>query len=776
MEGKSYYAKPVAGKEGTYEYHVERCYVIACNEIKRSHETLEKVITELGEDPETFTRLMKIAVLFHDTGKVNRLFQQMMSKLISGQPVHRKDYFRHELISCIFLFCLEKDSFKRVSIPYHFYAILGHHKPLKNNFRKFINNLCDKEWPMPDEAETSYIIDTIKAISNGEFSYKPGVSLPPSNVARGLLVRLTDMYKEGRYSGKKDIHNIRALHGLMKGFLHFCDWLGSSGSYDGEMYTLDSKGPEYIFNKLKDRLEDEGKIYEPRKFHTECLKHQGDAVVIAPTGSGKTEAGLIWALNTRPKKIILLMPTMVTSNSLYERLCYYFGQTRCGLAHSGIATYFAARKENVNGKTVENAEDYGEETYDVDRFRLLNQKAFMPAVMVSTVDQMLTCGFNTGLWSLKEYALLGSAVIFDEIQAYEPYTIGLITSLIRKIKSLGGKVMIMSATMPRFLREHFLELLGLPGALVAEERLGIRRNRWIYLDCTVEEIRELVMNELKVNKKVALIVNDIKTAKQEYFAYTTLLNKAGLENCSILCLHSEFAAIDRQEKERELTDKNGNPYDLVIATQVIEVSLDVSFDVMFSECAPIDSLVQRAGRCNRYGLLSEGKFFVFNASETAMNYVYKNKDDIIKKTVQVVKNNQGLLSEAEISLMIEDVYCDWNLYNDEYKEGEMLYSKIENKYEIWDLSISENEEELLTRSNAITKVPVIPANPYMDTVIRLFEEKKFELIPLYEVPVKISDYKNQYRNKYCENSYKLPIFAVDYSKETGLNADNNYFF
>lgn len=220
-----------------------------------------------------------------------------------------------------------------------------------------------------------------------------------------------------------------------------------------------------------------------------------------------------------------------------------------------------------------------------------------------------------------------------------------------------------------------------------------------------------------------MIVNDIKTAKQEYFAYTTLLNKAGLENCRILCLHSEFAAIDRQEKERELTDKNGNPYDLVIATQVIEVSLDVSFDVMFSECAPIDSLVQRAGRCNRYGLLSEGKFFVFNASETAMNYVYKNKDDIIKKTVQVVKNNQGLLSEAEISLMIEDVYCDWNLYNDEYKEGEMLYSKIENKYEIWDLSISENEEELLTRSNAITKVPVIPANPYMDTVIRLFEEK-----------------------------------------------------
>lgn len=767
MESKIYYAKPVDGKEGTYEHHVERCYEIACNEISSNYEILKSVVTKLGEEPETYIRLMKIAVLFHDTGKVNHLFQQMMSRLINRQPVRRKDYFRHELISCLFLVCLEKDSFKRIAAPYHFYAILSHHKPLTNDLRSFVNEMCDKEWPVPGNVEIEYITNTLKETSNGEFSYKSGINLPPPDAAKSFLVRIIETFTEARYFMDKDIHVIRALYGLMKGFLHFCDWLGSSESNYKEMCNINNTDPEMIFQKLKSKIENEGKIYKPMRFHLECLKHQGDAVVIAPTGSGKTEASLAWALNNMPRKIILLMPTMVTSNSLYERLCFYFGKTSCGLAHSSADTYFAARREK---------EESGEESYEVNRFRLLNQKAFMPAVMVSTVDQILTCGFNTGLWSLKEYALLGSAVIFDEIQAYEHYTIGLITAVIRKIKSLGGKVMIMSATMPKFLREHFLNLLGLPQALVAEEKMDLKRNRWTYIDCSVEEVRPMVLKKLKNNKKVAIIVNDIKTAKKEYNAYTALLKDKGLEKYKILCLHSEFTAIDRQEKEQKLTDRNGNPYNLVIATQVIEVSLDVSFDVIFSECAPIDSLVQRAGRCNRYGLLREGHFYIFNASETALKYVYKNRDNLITKTLQVVKDNQGLLSEAEISRMIEEVYYDSSLYDDDYKEGEMLYSEIENKYMIRDLAIDENEEELVTRSNVIMKVPVIPANQYMDTVTKLFEDKKFELIPLYEVPVKISDIKKFYKEKYCENSYKLPIYVVDYSKDTGLNSEGNYFY
>lgn len=770
MENMNYYAKPIVGEEGSYETHVMKCYEIACAEMEQVRKTLIDFLSRLGIDAEKYIRQMKIAVLFHDTGKLNHLFQRLMNKLINQLPISKNDYFRHELISCLLLICLETDSFERGEIPYHFYSILSHHKPLTGDLRSFVREMCNKEWPIPGNEEIEYAIKAIEKLSGGEFSYKDFLRLPPKSVAPSLFTLFADKYMHPQYFRNKEIHAIRALYGLMKGFLHFCDWLGSSELDYKNICCLNDVTPQTIFHKLKAKIESEGKTkYEPRHFHLECLKKKEDAVVIAPTGSGKTEAGLVWALNANPRKIILLMPTMVTSNSLYERLCFYFGESPCGLSHSSAETYFVTKNEK----------EKDEETYIVNKFRLLNQKAFMPAVMVSTVDQILTCGFNTGLWSLKEYALLGSAVIFDEIQAYEHYTLGLITATIEKIKSLGGKVMVMSATMPRFLREHFLNLLELPEALLAKERMDIRRNRWVYLDETVEEIRERVVKEVKKEKKVAVIVNDIKTAKAEYKAYVDLLKENGLakkdgSRFEILCLHSEFAMIDRQEKERKLTDKKGNPYNLVIATQVIEVSLDISFEIMFSECSPIDSLVQRAGRCNRYGEFNDSYFYIFNASETSLRYVYKNQDEVIEKTAQVIKGRKNVLSEAEISQMIEEVYHNASLYDEDFNEGKELYSRIEKKYGIKDVLIAEEDEELITRDNSVMKVPIIPADQYMGQVIKLFEEKKYSMISLYEVPVKINDFKKKYRRKYCENNYKLPIFAVNYSKEIGFYENQFY--
>lgn len=771
MENMNYYAKPIEGEEGNYETHVMKCYKIACSEMGQVRKTLTDLLLRLGIDAGIYIRQMKIAVLFHDTGKLNYLFQRLMIKLINKLPVSMSDYFRHELISCLLLICLETDSFEHDEIPYHFYSILSHHKPLTGDLRSFVREMCNKEWPIPGNEEIKYATKILEKISDGEFSYAIFPKLPPKSAASSLFTLFADKYLQPQYFRNKEIHVIRTLYGLMKGFLHFCDWLGSSELDYKNICCLNDVTPQTIFHKLKAKIESEGKTkYEPRHFHHQCLKNKDDMVVIAPTGSGKTEAALVWAMNTNPRKIILLMPTMVTSNNLYERLCFYFGESSCGLSHSSSETYFATKNEK---------EKYEKETYIMNKFKLLNQKAFMPAVMVSTVDQILTCGFNTGLWSLKEYALLGSAVIFDEIQAYEHYTLGLITAAIKKIKSLGSKVMVMSATMPRFLREHFLNLLELSEALVAKKRMDIRRNRWVYLDKTVEEIRERVVKEVKKGKKVAVIVNDIKTAKTEYKAYADLLKENGLakkdgSRFEILCLHSEFAMIDRQEKERNLTDKKGNPYNLVIATQVIEVSLDISFEIMFSECAPIDSLVQRAGRCNRYGELNDSCFYIFNASETSLRYVYKNQDEVMGRTAQVIKGREGILSETEISLMIEEVYNDANLYDEDFCEGEELYSKIEKKYGIRDVLIAEEDEELITRDNSVMKVPVIPADQYMEQVINLFEEKKYSMISLYEIPVKINDFKKLYRRKYYENNYRLPIFAVNYSKEIGLYENQFY--
>ena len=403
---------------------------------------------------------------------------------------------------------------------------------------------------------------------------------------------------------------------------------------------------------------------------------------------------------------------------------------------------------------------------DYDKFQILHQKAFIPAVMVSTVDQLLSTEFHTGLWNQKEYALVGSSVIFDEIHAYDSYTIGLITSVIKKIKKYGGRVMLMSATMPKFLRDHFLNLLESKSLVIAKELMERASNEWTYLDTDLEGIREKVLEEVSSGKKVALIVNDVETAKREYKYYSKKEIKA-------LCLHSEFTMIDRQEKESRLTSKEGNPYQLVISTQVIEVSLDVSFDVMFSECAPIDSLVQRAGRCNRHGLISFGSFYVFNPSDTAVKYVYRKQKDILDRTVEVLKNNCGRLTENQIAAMVEEAYEGFNLYDEDYKLGTEIIRDIEQRYNFFDVNIFQEDENLATRKFDVVKVPVIPADEYMKIVEELFENKDYKMISLYEIPVSISKFKKYIRRLEISNKYNLPIFKIRYNSEYGIDYEED---
>ena len=742
-----YLAKPVKNEEGLYEYHVKGCIDIFNFEIKNKYSAFEKVLSKCNVSIDEFIENMRNAIAFHDFGKLNNYFQDYMNRKANEKKLTGVKHFRHEVLSCLFLIeaFLKKEN-KNVFFPYDVLSVLGHHKILTKDLKSFEREiLWDDKWPdIPKEA-MDLAVETAKSFGAEVFSeYKIQNKQIANKVLKAIIEKSSREFE-------KDRKNLRVLYSLSKGLLHNCDWISSSTKNEYEKaYTLNTT-PSVIENNLKNKLKSENKKYVKRRFHKLCAESKGSNIVIAPTGSGKTEAALMWALNLKPGKVIFLMPTMVTSNSLYERLSTnYFPSEICGLTHSGAETYFF-------DKLRKNDE---EETYD--KFAMLHQKAFLPPVMVSTVDQLLTTGFNTGFWTQKEYALLGSSVIFDEIHAYDSYTIGLITSTVKKILDFGGKVLLMSATMPEFLKKHFLNLLGLKNAVVAEEFMDRVSNEWIYIDKDLPEIRENILEEISNGKKTALIVNDIETAKKEY----KFFSGKGIET---LCLHSEFTLEDRNKKEKILTQKDGHPYQLIISTQVIEVSLDISFDVMFSECAPIDSLVQRAGRCNRHGLIEYGRFYVFNPSEISLKWVYKRQQDIMEKTKDVLKNNTGKLSENDIASLVEEVYKDFDLYNEDYNSGAKIFDEILQKHEFFDLNILEEDEKLLTRKSDIIKIPIIPANQYKEKVEEHFIKKQYKLIPLYEVPVSINKFKKYIQRKIIDNKFKLPLFSVDYNSDYGID-------
>ncbi len=736
-----YLAKSANGKDGTYEYHVRRCMDVLDNEISYRKLVLNKLLSNMGYNVSEFIGNMRLAVVFHDLGKLNPYFQDYMKRLLEKQKLLGVKHFRHEILSCLFL--LQNDKSKM--FPYHILAVLGHHKALSSDLKSFEREkIWQDMWP---EIPTDALRHAVELARDFD------VKVDGKNNLSGVKAqKVLEMFiKAASIAFNKEQEKLKVIYSVSKGLMHNCDWVGSSLNENFREVCMINTKPSDIEEKLKCKLEKENKKYVARDFHKACATACGDLVAISPTGSGKTEAALMWALNSEPSKVIFLMPTMVTSNSLYERFStYYFPKNSCGLSHSGAETYFYR-------KSKDEAPDS-----EYDKYSVLHHKAFIPAVMVSTVDQLLSTGFHTGLWSQKEYALLGSSVIFDEIHAYDSYTIGLITAAVKRIKSFNGRVMLMSATMPSFLKEHFLSRLGANEPLIAEEFMDRAHNEWLFLDKELENVRDYILVEVKKGKRVALIVNDIETAKREYKYYS------GIE-IKTLCLHSEFTMMDRQKKESELTSPKGHPYSLVIATQVMEVSLDVSFDVMFSECAPIDSLVQRAGRCNRQGLINDSKFYVFNPSEISMKWVYSKQSDIIEKTISVLQKNQGRLTERQISSIVDEVYRNFNLYQEDYSLGINILNEIERKYSFFDVNIFEEDEELVTRKFDIIKVPVIPANMFKETVEECFEKKEYKMISLYEIPVSIGRFKKYIDKLGIDNKFKLPFYDVYYYSDYGID-------
>lgn len=760
---KQEYAKPCAGERGTYTYHVSECYRLWEEIFQSRAEALACFCNSISMSLEDFQEKAKKAVLFHDAGKLLPTFQQQMQRLVEKQAPDPALHFRHELASALLLFAMEWETLKNneTLIPYEILAVLGHHKPLQPDWQSFEREKICQESPGLDEKTIQRIVqvaetfglccdlDITATVKRFTFAKWPTLLLE-----NGLGERLKPTTLGNIPASER--RKLRLAYALTKGLLMTCDWLASAKSED--QLPINHKMTSAVLRKkLKEKVEQEGRKYEKRPFHRACEEVQGNILAIAPTGAGKTEAALLWATNGEPSKIIFLMPTMVTSNSLYERMSkHYFEEKECGLIHSGADTYFAQQEKFDQDNTVND-------------FRLvLHQfRAFMPPVMVATVDQMLTSGFNIGSWCQKEWALVGSRVIFDEIHAYQSYTLGLITVAIEKIKLLGGAVCLMSATMPAFLREHFQSLLEVSAPIVAEELMQRQKCHWKYRETPINEMTGEIEDYLRQGKKVALIFNTVRAAQEAYREWRKILGKE-----RVLCYHSQFIMRDRQDKETALliNDEKGRPdnYDLVIATQVIEVSLDISFDVMYSECAPLDSLIQRAGRCNRYNADGDYYFIVFPVSEIADKYVYKGAKAVLEKTAQVVRQNQKRLSENELGQMLEYVYDGYKLGADnaEYQEGYRLYNEIataiDSKGFIFDLSVS--EETVTRKFEGYLKVNIIPQMFYGE-VEEVWEKKNYSLISLYEVP--ISEFRRR-KLKSVDNPMQLPIYEVPYTFEEGI--------
>ncbi len=640
------------------------------------------------------------SVLFHDFGKIAGNFQfnihksltkenqllLLRGKFIPGLSLdNNNNNIRHEFLSGLFLLYSNPDFYKKS--PLVVMAIFSHHKPLvdtifqDDRFKKLIINQDDID---------KLISFCLEKAKTKKFPIVINPDLAQTFCSTSLEEHYSNFLKKWSFKSlfteleQKD----RRVYICYKAMLCIADWLASG---DNKLPVNLEYDPISLKSKIIKKLKTENKIetsnaFEYKKFQLASLRNSS-VLAIAPTGSGKTEAALLWASQKKSiEKIIFLLPTRVTSNAMYRRLKYYFGHNNTAVVHSSA---YLTQKELDDG---------------FNKFNYLQDKTFFKNITVCTIDQVLSIGFNVGYWEIKTFHLNNARIIIDEIHLYSPYTLGLIIATISYLsKECNALFYIMSATMPEKLKgllSNTFRAIGSKFQVIEDnELLKDKRNKFFIKNCYVDELETEILEELNRKKKVLLVVNTVDEAIR-------LFRKFNMQHgYKTICYHSRFIQSDKVEKERQILSHNQQSI-LLIATQVVEVSLDIDFDILFSENAPIDAIVQRAGRVNRVGKKYGTKVIIFKHNEISEK-IYDIANVMANTFESLLQRDGEELSNLELNELVNHVYRDVEIESSEnYRDGLNSYEKVQRRLHY--IKDNVNIDDVYTREGLDT-INVIPS-------------------------------------------------------------------
>lgn len=351
-------------------------------------------------------------------------------------------------------------------------------------------------------------------------------------------------------------------------------------------------------------------------------------IVEAPMGEGKTELALLACLRLQAalghRGLFIGLPTQATGNAMFERTLHFlkaFADESSDrgtaldiqLAHGGVLLPDSlVRLRGIHGEA-------GDAVRSSTWFSQRRRPLISP-YGVGTLDQALLATLNVKHHFVRLWGLANRVVVLDEVHAYDEYTEGLIEALLRWLKAMRCSVVLMSATLPAGKRRGLLKAwtgrqdtapdLPYPRVLIADdagvrgEHIESRPQASIELRAIDEDLLTLATTAeaaARLGGCGAVIVNTVDRAQQLF----QLLQKRLAGVLQPMLFHARFPADDRQTRENAVLATFGRDAKrpaaaLLVATQVVEQSLDIDFDWLLSDLAPVDLLLQRAGRLHRH--------------------------------------------------------------------------------------------------------------------------------------------------------------------------------
>ena len=351
-------------------------------------------------------------------------------------------------------------------------------------------------------------------------------------------------------------------------------------------------------------------------------------IVELPTGYGKTELALYladrWAVERQQRGLYVAMPTQATSNQMWERVGHFL-QKRYPQATINYHLIHgnAQWKDDLTKLSFSTEDEAALGTILAQSWFLPRKRTLLAPFAVGTVDQAFLSTLQTHHFFVRLFGLSGKTIIFDEVHAYDTYMSSLFQRLLVWLRAVGASVVILSATLPAATRQQLVKSWrstskGLdslsscyPAVTVASagelytKPVPTNEQRTIKIDWiehAVEAIVAEVRRRMQQGGCIAIICNRVRRAQE----ITAALYAAQLvPEEDLLLFHARTPGVWRTATEQEVVSRFGKAATvrkpaIIVATQVIEQSLDLDFDLMISDMAPIDLLLQRAGRLHRH--------------------------------------------------------------------------------------------------------------------------------------------------------------------------------